>query len=69
MTTQTNGHRELTQPQIDALWHNQTQNGIALSRAALAEAKTRLIPHAVPCRNCHQHNGHVVAGGTVEETG
>jgi hypothetical protein len=53
----TNGHRELTQPQIDTLWHNQTraEHGIALCRAALAEARTRLCPHGVPWTNCHQH--------------
>jgi hypothetical protein len=66
----TNGHRELTQPEIDALWHNQTttQHGITLCRTALAAARTRNCPHGVDWRNCHQHNGHVVAGEVVEET-
>jgi hypothetical protein len=54
----TNGHRELTQPEIDALWHNQTQakHGITLCRQALAEARTRHCPHGVPWHHCHQHN-------------
>jgi hypothetical protein len=54
----TNGHRELTQPQIDALWHNQTQaeHGITLCRQALAEAKRSCCPHGVPWHHCHQHN-------------
>jgi hypothetical protein len=62
----TNGHRELTQADIDALWHNQAGSrhdmndaaghGIALCRAALAEAKRGLCPHGVGWRNCHQHN-------------
>jgi hypothetical protein len=66
---ETNGHRELTQPEIDALWHNQTQaeHGIALCRQALAEAKRDLCPHGVGWRDCHQHNGHVIAGQVIHE--
>ncbi len=44
------------------------RRGIALCRAALADAKTRHCPHGVDWRNCHQHNGHVVAGEVIKET-
>ncbi len=67
---ETNGRRPLTQPEIDALWHNQTraQHGIQLCRNALAAAKTRLCPHGVDWRNCLRHDGHVVAGEVIKET-
>jgi D-mannonate dehydratase len=56
--------------ELDALWHNQTQteHGITLCRAALATAKRNLCPHGVDWRNCHQHDGHVVAGEVIKET-
>jgi hypothetical protein len=65
-----NPQNAMTEPEIDALWHNQTtaQHGIAACRAALAAARTRLCPHGVGWRNCHQHNGHTIAGEVTKET-
>jgi hypothetical protein len=64
----------LTQDEIDVLWHPSgtdyttvAQRGIQLCRTALAAAKTRNCPHGVGWRDCHQHNGHVIAGQVITE--
>ncbi len=64
-----NPQNTATQADIDDLWHNQNQaeHGIGLCRAALADAKTRLCPHGVGWRDCHQHDGHVIAGEVIKE--
>ncbi len=41
---------------------------IAETLPLLADAKTRCCPHGVDWRNCHQHNGHVIAGEVIKET-
>jgi hypothetical protein len=42
--------------------------GIVDVRAAYAQATANLCPHGVGWRDCHQHNGHVIAGEVVKET-
>ncbi len=53
-----NPQNTATQPEIDALWHNQTtaEHGITACRAALAAAKTRCCNHGVARRDCRQHD-------------
>jgi hypothetical protein len=67
-----NTQKQLAQSDIDALWHNQTraEHGIQACRNALAEAKRSCCPHGTLWRDCHQHNGHVIAGQVLssEET-
>jgi hypothetical protein len=42
--------------------------GMTQVRAAYTRATARLCPHGVGWRDCHQHNGHVIAGEVVKET-
>jgi hypothetical protein len=44
------------------------QHAIATARAALGATRAHLCPHGVGWRNCHQHNGHVIAGEVIKET-
>jgi hypothetical protein len=45
-------------------------DGMASVRAAYTQATADLCPHGVGWRDCHQHNGHVIAGQVThsEET-
>jgi hypothetical protein len=43
------------------------QHAIATARAALGATRANLCPHGVGWRDCHQHNGHVIAGQVIHE--
>jgi hypothetical protein len=41
---------------------------LAAIRDAYDKAMAGCCPHGVPWRNCHQHDGHVIAGEVIKET-